>query len=287
MIGWYKNYKGKEKMRPKRKKPITVFFPKLPQLLLAGVLFSAGMAACLGISIAVALLTGFNNIILWGVGIIPGMLFYAGLVTVIRKYAIENDYVPVVPTFFKAVRENWKAFLLHGFVVYAICSCSLFATMYYYALAQEDITYGYVMSLYGVFTAALLIMMFYVPVMTVTYELRWRDIYKNSLLMIIGKILRNLLTLLMIAALVALAILIIVYTGGFGRIVACVLIGATFPMIMTYIEIAMVSKGLIENVGDFVDPIPVEEDPVIFDDTNTEDDYIFVNGRMVKNPNKK
>ena len=32
-------------MKPKRKKPITVFFTHLPQLLLAGVLFSAGMAA--------------------------------------------------------------------------------------------------------------------------------------------------------------------------------------------------------------------------------------------------
>ena len=273
-------------MRPKRKKPITVFFQKLPQLLLAGALFSAGMAACMGVSILIALLTGFNNIILWGVGIIPGMLFYSGLVTVIRKYGIENEYVPVLPTFFRAVKENWKAFLLHGFVVYAICSCSLFATLYYYTLAQEDLTYGYVMSLYGVFTAALLVMMFYVPVMTVTYELRWRDIYKNSLLLIIGKILRNLLTLLMIAVLVALAILIIVYTNGVGRIIACVLICATFPMIITYIEIAMVSKGLIENVGDFVHPV-AEEEPVEIETENTEDDYIFVNGRMVRNPNKK
>ena len=272
-------------MKPKRKKTITVLFTHLPQLLLAGVLFSAGMAACMGVSIAVALLTGFNNIILWGLGMIPGMLFYAGLVTVIRKYAIENDYVPVIPTFFRAVKENWKAFLLHGFVVYAICSCSLFATLYSYTLAQEDITFGYVMSLYGVFTAALLIMMFYVPLMTVTYELRWRDIYKNALLMIFGKILRNLLALVMIAALVAVAVLILVYTNGFGRIAACVLIGAVFPMLITYIEIAMVSKGVIENVGDFVDPI-VEEEPIEIHTVNTEDDYIFVNGRMIKNPNK-
>ena len=114
-------------MKPKHEKPITVFFQKLPQLLLAGVLFSACMAACTGIFILISLLTGFNSIILWGVGIIPGMLFYAGLVTVIRKYGIENDYVPVVPTFFRAVKENRKAFLLHGFVVYAVCSCSSFA----------------------------------------------------------------------------------------------------------------------------------------------------------------
>ena len=102
-------------MRQKRPKPIAAFFPKLPQLLLAGAMFSAGLAACMGVSILVSLLTGFNNIILWGTGMIPGMIFYAGLVAIIRKYAIEGDYVPVIPTFVSAVRQNWKAFLLHGF----------------------------------------------------------------------------------------------------------------------------------------------------------------------------
>lgn len=273
-------------MKPKHEKPITVFFQKLPQLLLAGVLFSACMAACTSIFILIALLTGFNSIILWGVGIIPGMPFYAGLVTVIRKYGIENDYVPVVPTFFRAVKENRKAFLLHGFVVYAVCSCSSFAILYYYTLAQEDVTFGYVLSIYGIFIAALLVMLFYVPLMTVTYELRWRDIYKHSLLLIIRNLPRNLLTLLMIAVPTAAAVFIIIFTSGAGRIIACVLIGAVFPMLITYLVIAMVSKELIKNLGDFVDPV-VEEKPVVIHTENTEDDYIFVNGRMVKNPNKK
>ena len=48
-----------------------------------------------------------------------------------------------------------------------------------------------------------------------------------------------------------------------GILIACVLIGATFPMIITYSEISMVAKGLIENVGDFVDPIVEEEEPVV------------------------
>ena len=104
--------------------------------------------------------------------------------------------------------------------------------------------------------------------------------------MIFGQILHNVLALLMIAVLVAAAVLIIVYTSGAVRIIVCVLIGAVFPMLITYIEIAMVAKGLIENVGDFVHPV-AEEEPVEIETENTEDDYIFVNGRMVRNPNKK
>ena len=72
--------------------------------------------------------------------------------------------------------------------------------MYYFIQAQTDVTFAYILSFYGFFTAALLIMMFYAPLMSVTYELRWRDIYKNSLLLILGKILRNLIALVMIVA---------------------------------------------------------------------------------------
>ena len=271
----------------KRVKPVTVFFKKLPYLLLAGVIFSAALALCMGASIAFSVLTGYNNVLVWGLGVIPGTIFYSGLVVVIRKYAIENDYVPVVPTFFAAVRENWKVFILHGVISYLICSCAMFAFMYYFIQAQTDVTFAYILSFYGFFTAALLIMMFYAPLMSVTYELRWRDIYKNSLLLILGKILRNLIALVMIVAAVAIAVLAIVYAEGVWKIIVAVIVAAVYPMLITYIEIAMVSKGLIESVGDFVNPIKEEvvDTPIVTE--NTEDDYIFVNGRMVKNPNKK
>ena len=278
--------KGFEKMK-KRVKPVTVFFKKLPQLLLAGVIFSAALGACMGLSILFSLLTGFNNVLVWGLGVIPGTIFYSGLVVVIRKYAIENDYVPVVRTFFAAVRENWKVFILHGVISYLICACAMFAFMYYYIQAQTDVTFAYILGFYGFFTAALLIMMFYAPLMSVTYELRWRDIYKNSLLLILGKILRNLIALVMIVAAVAIAVLGFVYAEGVWKIVLGVLIAAVYPMIITYIEVSMVSKGLIESVGDFVDPVKEEVIAAPLVTENTEDDYIFVNGRMIKNPNKQ
>ena len=278
--------KGFEKMK-KRVEPVTVFFKKLPQLLLAGVIFSAALGACMGLSILFSLLTGFNNVLVWGLGVIPGTIFYSGLVVVIRKYAIENDYVPVVRTFFAAVRENWKVFILHGVISYLICACAMFAFMYYYIQAQTDVTFAYILGFYGFFTAALLIMMFYAPLMSVTYELRWHDIYKNALLLILGKILRNLIALVMIVAAVAIAVLGFVYAEGVWKIVLGVLIAAVYPMIITYIEVSMVSKGLIESVGDFVDPVKEEVIAAPLVTENTEDDYIFVNGRMIKNPNKQ
>ncbi len=91
----------------------------------------------------------------------------------------------------------------------------------------------------------------------------------------------------MIVAAVAIAVLAVVYAEGVWKIIVAVIVAAVYPMLITYIEIAMVSKGLIDSVGDFVNPIKEEvvDTPIVTG--NTEDDYIFVNGRMVKNPNKK
>ena len=47
----------------KRVKPVMVFFKKLPYLLLAGVIFSAALALCMGASIAFSILTGYNNVL--------------------------------------------------------------------------------------------------------------------------------------------------------------------------------------------------------------------------------
>ena len=101
------------------------------------------------------------------------------------------------------------------------------------------------------------------------------------------KWLRRALALVMIVAAVAIAVLAVVYAEGVWKIIVAVIVAAVYPMLITYIEIAMVSKGLIDSVGDFVNPIKEEvvDTPIVTE--NTEDDYIFVNGRMVKNPNKK
>ena len=62
------------------------------------------------------------------------MPFFAGLVMTVRKIGIEKKDVPVAKTFFGTVKENFKAFLLHGVVTYAIIACSIFAFMYYFSL---------------------------------------------------------------------------------------------------------------------------------------------------------
>ncbi len=280
-------------MNQKKQNAFTVFFTKFPQLMLAGAIFSAFFAAFMSLSILAGKLTGFDNILVWGLGLIPSALFLPGLVMVIRKYAIEKSFVPVVPTFFKAVRDNLKDFIFHGFVIYIIFASSFFAILYYYSMAQSDIVFAYVLVIYVLFTAIMILMLFYLPLMAVTYELRWRNLYKNSLLMIFGKVLTNILAFVIVGVLVTAGIFLLVFTDGAGRILSIIFLTAFMPLIISYIVISMISKGMQENVGSFVNVLAApknelsDEEKQTVSKANTEDDYIFINGKMIKNPNKK
>ena len=65
------------------------------------------------------------------------------------------------------------------------------------------------------------------------------------------------------------------------------------PLLICYGTTAIISKGMQENVGPFVGVQPVKKEAVTEDDIiaaselRSDDDYIFVNGKMVKNPNKE
>ncbi len=280
-------------MNQKKQNAFTVFFTKFPQLMLAGAIFSAFFAAFMSLSILAGKLTGFDNILVWGLGLIPSALFLPGLVMVIRKYAIEKSFVPVVPTFFKAVRDNLKDFIFHGFVIYIIFASSFFAILYYYSMAQSDIVFAYVLVIYVLFTAIMILMLFYLPLMAVTYELRWRNLYKNSLLMIFGKVLTNILAFVIVGVLVTAGIFLLVFTDGAGSILSIIFLTAFMPLIISYIVISMISKGMQENMGSFVNVLAApknelsDEEKQTVSKANTEDDYIFINGKMIKNPNKK
>lgn len=270
------------------------FFTRFPNLLLAGLMYSVPLAVFTAIFVLISQLTGFNNIIIWGLGIIPSTPFLAGLVMVTRKYAIEKLDVPIVRTFFAAVKENLKTFILHGVITYVIVACSFFAILYYYTLSTDDPVFGSVLTLYLLFTALLLVMMFYVPIMTITYELRTWDIYKNSFLLIFGKILRNLIAFIAVIIVTGMALLALIFSDGAMFWITTGIIVILYPLIFCYIVNSIIAKGLQDSVGPFVGinsekeltEADIEHEKEIVANTDSTSDYIFVNGKMVKNTSK-
>lgn len=270
------------------------FFTEFPKLLIAQLINAGVFALFTVIFVLIGYITGFNNIIVWCLGIIPSMPFFAGLVMIIRKIGIEKKEVPVVKTYFNAVKENFKAFLLHGVVTYAIVACSVFAMMYYFSLMSESLVYGSMLTVYVLFSLILTSMMFYVPIMSVTYELKIWDIYKNSFILVFGNILKNILAMLFFIAVSLCFILWIAAAEGVMLVIAIIAAVIFYPLISAYGVNAIIAKGLQENVGSFtgssayvdkefeekVEKI-AEQQAVERADSNS--DYVFVNGKMIKN----
>lgn len=270
------------------------FFTKFPHLFLAGLLFSIPFAFFTGLFIMIGILTGFNNIIVWGLGIIPCAPFFSGLVMVIRKYSVEKQDAKVISVFFTCLKENLKKALINGVAFYAITACSFFAILYYGTLAKTDVVYGSVFTLYIIFTLLLLAMMFYVPMLTITYELKLRDIYKNAFLLVFGKILRNLIAMIFLLALSAIAFLAILFSEGIMFVVSVGMTSILYPMTAAYIVNSIIAKGVQETVGYFtgnniqysISQEEFETQNKAFENADETSDYVFVNGRMIKNPRK-
>lgn len=266
------------------------FFRFFPKLFAAGLMYSVPLAVFTGIFVLISYLTGFNNIIVWGLGLIPSFPFYAGLVMIIRKYAVEKQEPPLFKTFFTAVKDNLKRFLIHGVVLYMIIAFGMFAIIYYYTLSQTDVVFGSVLTIYMIFIAILIVMMFYVPIMEVTYELKLKDIYKNAFLLVFGKILRNLIALVFLAAVTAVTILALIFSRDAMYFVTLAIVVALYPLLYSYISNAIISKGLQDSVGSFsakpIDEKKIEEqreqDAIAAANDTSDSDYVFVNGRMIK-----
>lgn len=269
------------------------FFTRFPKFLLAQLINAGFFSVFTALFVLIGYLTGFNNIIVWCLGIIPAMPFFAGLVMVVRKTGIEKKDVPVVKTYFSAVKENFKAFLLHGVVTYAIIACSIFAFIYYFSLLNESLIYGSMLTVYVLFSLILTSMMFYVPIMSVTYELRLRDIYKNSFILVFGNILRNIFAMLLFIAVSLVFILWIAAAEGAMLVAAIVAAVILYPLISVYGVNAIIAKGLQENVGSFTGgPAAVSDEfeekvekileQQAIEKADSSSDYVFVNGKMIK-----
>ena len=181
------------------------FFTNFPKIMFANLLYTIPSTICFAIFGLIGYLTGFQNVIVWFLGIIPAYPLYAGLVMVIRKIAIEKEDINVLDTFKTSVKDNWKTFLINGIITYLIVTLSVFAILYYYSMASVSAVYSALLTLYLFFSAMLVATMFYVPMMNITYDIKLLQVYKNSFILVFGKILRSVLTLLAVAVPTAVA----------------------------------------------------------------------------------
>ena len=113
--------------------------------------------------------------------IIPLYPFYAGVVMVCRNIARGESGVPVFKSFLSAVKDNFLRFLLHGVLIYVAAMLSVLSISLYVSMLSASWLFYVLLFFVIVISLLLLYTAFYIPLMTITYDLPLKYIYKNNL----------------------------------------------------------------------------------------------------------
>lgn len=295
--------------------PIVVFFSRLfrgmPRLLLTNLLFAVPLGVFFGVFYLINELTGLHANLFLLLTVIPVFPFYAGVVQVTAQMSQSDEKVPVFSSFVSAVRENFLPFLLHGVVLYLAIFFSYWSISLYAQLGKQQPMFYTLLVISAVIALFFLFMFFYVPAMTVTFNIKLRSVYKNSFLMTFGEFKYNLLALFGLFLLSVVASTFLIACAGNTVaiiIVTAVLALALVPSIAAFIIHSAVYKRMYLMVADNTEQseavdqklskkqqelqeiknkqkkkeLNEELKKLDLDADGDDSEYVYFNGRMVK-----
>lgn len=301
---------GVSKDEPPKAAPIRFFevfarkFSKLVQLNLIFILPT--LVACILMAAIyvmpthfVVSISGIFEMDGWATFVVPLPLvllspFIAGLTFVTRNFARE-EHAFVWSDFWDAVKGNWKYFLLNGLICYGMFTLLGFAVLYYYSMAISEWMYYIPLWLCVVVAIVFLFAQYYLPIMFVTFDLKFKHAYKNALIFTVAGFGRNILVTIILGAmlfaflnipllnitLLAYVLLLIFIIFSF---ISYLISFTVYPVIDRYMIQAVNRVETSEPEGS---ASSVEEEfPGLFsqsaEDEDDGDKYVYVNGRLMK-----
>lgn len=292
---------------------LTAFFTNLfgnfPKLMLTNLLFAVPTAVLFGLFSLINSITAIKSNFILLLALIPLFPFYAGVVQVTSHMVREEENINVFQNFISGVKDNFLRFLVHGAVLYAAIFLSYYSIVMYSSLGKSNGVFYMPLALCIVVSVFFLFAFYYIPPMTVTFDISMKNIYKNSALMTFGEFKHNLVATFGIAvfALVCLTVLLCCYVPV-AVIIATIVLAALFiPSIVSFIINYSVYKPMYSMIvgkddkskeidkkmenrrkGQFYDEEETKKSvaddftDIKIDEDGDGDEYIYYNGKMVK-----
>ena len=285
------------------------YFTNFHRILLTNLLFAVPSVMLIAAVyyLNIALFQGAVSIPVAMLVIIPMYPFFAGVVMVCRNIARGDSDVPVFRCFISAVKENFLHFLLHGLLVYVVAMLSYLSIRFYISMVSVG-WFIYVLLFFAIIISLfMLYTIFYVPLMSITYDLPLRYVYKNSFLMSFGEFKNNLFATFALAIIFGICFTVTAFLRS--ETVLLIVLAALWvlwlPATCTFMVVFFINDGMTAIIRDkeelsreltySIDKSleqhknaqkaqSVEEDFSDIDVSSLKDtdDYIFHNGRMVK-----
>lgn len=281
-------------------------FKNIHKLIFTNVIFFAPLVLWLAIFYFIGEITGLRQMLLLTCAVITSFPFYSGVIAVTRDIAVAKEDINVFKTFLKAVKENGWRFLIYGVLFYLAFWMSFFSISFYLGLAQNGsgIFYG-VLIICIIIVVLALFAFYYIPVMSVTYDLTFRHTIKNSFLMAVGEFKTNILTTLGLVCFAAILFSVSIFCSSALalKIFLTVVLLLLFPSVPALIinfgvykkmnevitasaeKVAKIDKKIDEKMQERKKEVEVDYDDfsdINIEDLSDSDDYIFHNGKMIK-----
>ena len=182
---------------------ISVYFSNFRKFTLVNLIFALPFAVAFGLCFLLCkFLLPYPTLVLPFTAILAAP-FYSGVVVVCKNIYYGEISSGIFSEFLSAVKENFKAFILHGFVAFVAFVGCYHGMVIYNTLTQVSPVF-YVMLIVSVLLAVfLLFLLFGLPMMSAFFDLKLKDVYKNSVLMTFGEIKANFMALIGVAAFLA------------------------------------------------------------------------------------
>jgi len=228
--------------------------------------------------------------------------FTAGLTYVTRNFARE-EHAFVWSDFWENVKGNWKYFLLNGVIVYVVYVILSFAIMYYYNATSRG-WFNYipfwlcmVLAIFFVFAQ------YYLPVMFVTFDLKFGQAYRNAFILAMAGLGRNLLVTLILGvlgyvvfAIIPMTVLTVFLLLLFGIFLIFALVSyfinfTVYPVVERYLIKPYEQRVQEEKNGSSVASEMEDSEEARFfappeadaaEEEDDDDKMVYVNGRLIK-----
>lgn len=207
-----------------------------------------------------------------------------GITYVTRNFVLGKAAF-VKDDFFGAIKQNWKQALAVGFLNLAVFVLLLFGVYFYFMGWNESIFFKIGLVISGCVLIVFVFMRFYINTLIVTFDLKIKQLYKNSLLLSSAGLKENLIIsvslLLLYALIFVLPILTLMYLQDMimmtvALLAAILFLPAVRSLIIQFCVFPVVKKHMIDPYYEQHPEAKKEKQLLNLDDGEEEtDDAVF------------
>ena len=295
---------GVSKDEPEKAAPVRffeIFFRTFWKLVQVNLLFALPMILALVIFVFIFIGSGYTMNLLSYAALLPMILvspFVAGLTMITRNF-VRVEHAFIWSDFIKAVKNNFKLFLINGVVCYGAFFILSIAIRYYFSLVSTNAFFYVPLALCLMITILFLFAQYYMPMLLITFDLKYRQALKNAFLLGVLGMGRNFLITVILAALLV-GMFFLLYFGVtiiIAFILVIFILFAFCSYMINFISYPVIKKFMIdpqnapaEAEGEKSDSDSAASEKEaslsyweeLTEEDQDEDAYVYVNGRMIK-----